>query len=647
MEGFFMNSPDRSPAFRHNKVSTYRRVLSYLRIAEKEKRWHQQQSIHSLYTSILGIIMVVGIFSWTTSRVYSQAEKNDEPAASISGIAAMPPTAATTSNRATTNNGATAECSTALPQIEWLGEGSANYSLGSEFDTFIVKRRPLRFDLEAGEVNSQGDTIYRATRNERVWRCQGNCQTIAIDSEPFLLGTVPVGTIFHLAVIDDDRLIEEGDERRNWWAVDEPLEPYKQIEEQAMVAYLSLQVPSSGTWYYYANDSMGIVATCQIDAEPTPTVTPTLTPTVIPTVATPIPTATSTATTIPTTTPTVLPTDEPTATTPPTATATATGTSTNESTATATSTATIIPTAVTTITPSATPSGSNSGTIVYVGSSSDGTVESVSYGYEDILLFDISTNRWVLYFDGSDVGLTADMSAFHLESDGSFLLSPFTPTTLPDIGAIDRGDIIRFTPTSVGEITSGTFSWVLDGSDVGFDAASETIDALAYTPDNRLVVSTYGRHDLPGPLSTVAGDSTDLIVFNATTLGVDSTGSWELYFDASDVGLIGNSENINDLWIDPATGHIYLTTFHNFAVDSVNTLSGDGNDIFVCVAQSLGTDTSCSFSPFWDGDTHGFSGGINTMSIGDTLPALNGEGNREEILRDEPIHVLYLPVVKR
>jgi hypothetical protein len=54
-----------------------------------------------------------------------------------------------------------------------------------------------------------------------------------------------------------------------------------------------------------------------------------------------------------------------------------------------------------------------------------------------------------------------------------------------------------------------------------------------------------------------------------------------------------------------ATGEIYLTTQGNF---SASGDSGDRSDIFVCDPGSLGSSTSCTFSPFWDGSTSDFGG---------------------------------------
>ncbi|MCB0063442.1 MAG: hypothetical protein KDE19_15075, partial [Caldilineaceae bacterium] len=145
-------------------------------------------------------------------------------------------------------------CDEPLPTIEWLGEGAGTYVLGDNFDTFIVKRKPpFRFVTEPGTVNGQGETVYQATGNERVWRCAGNCGLPAEYHDAFTLGNLDVGTTVNLVVIDDDI-----DDRHNWWAVNDPMTPYLTVDEQNLVEYLSFDIPVAGTWYYYAQDSIGI-----------------------------------------------------------------------------------------------------------------------------------------------------------------------------------------------------------------------------------------------------------------------------------------------------------------------------------------------------------------------------------------------------
>ena len=241
---------------------------------------------------------------------------------------------------------------------------------------------------------------------------------------------------------------------------------------------------------------------------------------------------------------------------------------------------------------------------IYVSSSSNGTVDGISFRDEDILAFDTVTETWSLYLDGSDVGLgvsNADIGAFHLNSDASILLSLNKTFTLPDVGSVDENDIVRFIPTSTGSNTAGTYELYFDGSDVGLTGTSEDIDAISLTTDDRLLISTKGSINVTG----VSAKDEDLIAFTPTTLGESTSGTFELYMDSSDVGL-GNtsSEDINATWIDE-NGDIYLSTDGAFNVLGV---SGDNSDIFSFSPSSLGSNTNGTFNSFWDGSQNGFGG---------------------------------------
>ncbi len=314
-----------------------------------------------------------------------------------------------------------------------------------------------------------------------------------------------------------------------------------------------------------------------------PTLTPTLTPTNVP------PTATSTNTPLP---PTATATDTPIA---PTFTPTPTP-SPLPPTATPTNTPTPTP-----IPPTATPSPE---TLVYVSSTSGGTAGGVSFADEDILVYSLDTGIWNLYFDGSDVGLGGvDVGAFDLLSDGTILIAVDVPVTLPDVGAIDDSDIVRFIPTSLGSTTAGTYEWYFDGSDVGLTTNAEDIDALDVLSDGRVVVSTLGAFGVAG----VSGQDEDLIAFTPTTLGSTTSGDWAMYYDGSDVELSqASSEDTNGVWV-ATNGDVYITVLGAFAVTGV---TGDGADILRCVPGSLGNNTVCVYSLYWDGSDHGFAGEV-------------------------------------
>lgn len=264
---------------------------------------------------------------------------------------------------------------------------------------------------------------------------------------------------------------------------------------------------------------------------------------------------------------------------------------------TSTPTATLTPTRTPTITPPP-------ADVLYVSSTTNGTAGGVSFADEDILSYNTSIGTWSMYFDGSDVGITSDVDAFSILYDGSLLLSLDSDVTVNGLGAVDDSDLIRFTPTSLGVNTSGTFTMYFDGSDVGLSTSGEDVDAFGFTPDGRLVFSTVDSFSVPG----VSGNDEDLIAFLPTTLGALTGGTWSLYFDGSDVGLNNaSSEEINAVWIDPVDNRIYLSTLGNFSVPG---LSGNGSDIFTCAPGSLGSVTLCSYASYWLGASNGFAGEI-------------------------------------
>jgi hypothetical protein len=232
------------------------------------------------------------------------------------------------------------------------------------------------------------------------------------------------------------------------------------------------------------------------------------------------------------------------------------------------------------------------GPIIYVSSSSGGTVDGVSFRDEDILKYDAEAGTWAMFFDGSSLGLGgADVFAFHVSDRGSIFISFNDQETVPGLGVVDGSDIVEFIPTSLGpNTTSGTFELFLDGSERGL--SGENIDAIGFAAHGPLVISTMGSFDVGG----LSGKDVDLIALD------EASGTWSMYFDGSDVGLTDSDEDVRGTWIDPATNEIYLTTREQFSVSGV---SGGHEDIFVCLPGSLGSATSCTFSLFWSGLVHG------------------------------------------
>ncbi|GMU80800.1 MAG: hypothetical protein AMXMBFR47_06710 [Planctomycetota bacterium] len=208
----------------------------------------------------------------------------------------------------------------------------------------------------------------------------------------------------------------------------------------------------------------------------------------------------------------------------------------------------------------------------------------------DIVAYDEAAGTWSVIFDGSDVGLGSLLiDGMARLADGSILLSFTAAATISGAGSVDDSDIVRFVPTSLGTNTAGTFSLYFDGSDVGLTTNNEDIDAITVLPDGRLVLSMLGSFSVSG----ASGEDEDLVVFNATSLGSATAGSFAMYFDGSDVGLsTNNNEDVDGIAVLPS-GELLLTTLGSF---SVSGASGNDEDLFRFTPSSLGGSTSGSFA---------------------------------------------------
>ncbi|MCL4872215.1 MAG: hypothetical protein KJ063_24920 [Anaerolineae bacterium] len=171
---------------------------------------------------------------------------------------------------------------------------------------------------------------------------------------------------------------------------------------------------------------------------------------------------------------------------------------------------------------------------------------------------------------------------------------------LGDIDKVDDVDIVRFIPTSTGPNTAGSFELFFVGSNYSLSdrdyGPDNDIDAIGFTPTGELLISTV--HSFHEPLIGNFSNA-DLVYWD--TSGI--VPYWALYFDGSDVGLTTEDENVNGFWIDE-DGQIFLTTSGLF---DVNTITGDGADVFICDPSSLGSSTACTYSTplYWNGSAHG------------------------------------------
>ncbi len=231
------------------------------------------------------------------------------------------------------------------------------------------------------------------------------------------------------------------------------------------------------------------------------------------------------------------------------------------------------------------------------------TLSGIRVEDEDIVLYD--GDNFSLFFDGSDVGLCTPklrIAAFDAISDTEILMSFNQEVSIEGIGLVDDSDVVKFTATSLGQSTAGTFEMYLDGSDVGLVRGWEDIDALTQLPDGSLLISTIGRNTVP----EFRGSSEDLLLFSPSSLGETTSGSWSLYFDGSDVGLEDRlTEDLDAVSLD-ATGRLLLSTQRDFVTPDIE---GANEDVFVFLGNSTGANTSGSFEPelLFDGSSFGLS----------------------------------------
>jgi PKD repeat protein len=232
---------------------------------------------------------------------------------------------------------------------------------------------------------------------------------------------------------------------------------------------------------------------------------------------------------------------------------------------------------------------------------------------EDVVTYDPSTGTWALYFDGSDVGLApTDIAGIHVRADGSILMT-FAPstTTVPGLiggptgDSVDDSDVVLFSFSGApGANTAGSFSFYLDGSDIGLTSNGEDIDALYEFDNGDLGISTVANVAMNG----VSATDEDILRISLTSTGANTAGSATLYFDGSDVGFGGNNAFDTDaMTFDPA-GDLRLS------VRGTHTTGAESEDV-ILFQGSYGPSTSGSSSLLLDLSAIGIASGEDVDAL--------------------------------
>ena len=175
------------------------------------------------------------------------------------------------------------------------------------------------------------------------------------------------------------------------------------------------------------------------------------------------------------------------------------------------------------------------------------TLSGLNVTPQDVVQFDATSlgsntaGTFSMFLNGIDVGLDVSaesIDALSLLSDGRVLISTTGSASIPGITAADE-DVLAFTPTTLGSVTSGTWSLYFDGSDVGLaDSSNEDIEAIDVDPNGAIYLSTLGDFSVAG----VAGFDEDVFVCLPTSLGSVTACNYSpaLYFDGSTWGQTAN-----------------------------------------------------------------------------------------------------------
>jgi hypothetical protein len=128
-----------------------------------------------------------------------------------------------------------------------------------------------------------------------------------------------------------------------------------------------------------------------------------------------------------------------------------------------------------------------------------GNVAGIPFKAGDILAHSDLNNgeeRWVMFFDASDVGLSKNVNNISAGEGDELLLSLAANQSVPGVGTVTPWDIIAFDPVSYGENTDGTFRMAFDGSANQLTTSGEKLDAIA-TSQYCDFMSTTGSATVP------------------------------------------------------------------------------------------------------------------------------------------------------
>lgn len=204
----------------------------------------------------------------------------------------------------------------------------------------------------------------------------------------------------------------------------------------------------------------------------------------------------------------------------------------------------------------------------------------LTFGKDDLVEYNPSTDTSTLYFNGDLFSGTADIDAAHVLDNGNIILSTVGNATLGGL-SFTIGDLAEYNPTT-------------DTATLYFDqdlfSQAENIDAVHVLDNGNIVLSTVGSATLGG-LSFAPDDLTE---YNPTT---DTA---TLFLDGSLFSSAGNIDAVHVL----ESGNIVLSTLEGATLDGLSFTCGD------LVEYNPTTDVATLYF-----DEDNFTGGANINAV--------------------------------
>jgi VCBS repeat-containing protein len=212
------------------------------------------------------------------------------------------------------------------------------------------------------------------------------------------------------------------------------------------------------------------------------------------------------------------------------------------------------------------------GTIVFAAAAA-GTLAGVgAFTTSDLIAWDIKTDSFGLFFEGSSHGLALGIDAVHVNDDGSFYFSVadsgaiVTPEWPVAAGDVRGNQIWQYDPSAAG---AEKFALTFDGNGEGLSSLpNENIDALFVHDNGTAVISVSGSGGvLDSSLNPLSFSDSDLVSFDLE----EGNGTFALLVDGDAIGYDTGAGDIKALHLFDATA----------AASGANAVGGAGNDTLI------------------------------------------------------------------